>query len=670
MPSSQLFGVNKPGHLFSISNDQSAWKKLSYIDIEFKRVASHDNVIWALGEDHQLYIYDYESPSPIRVCEESYENQRYYPHAGGFTSNLLPTDRTNFSSEDGLTDRTRDTINLPTSGWTWEGQWQLDVAFNGNLLDTEAWTYALDFPRSYTANKSWYSHVRRRKWVRYRRRIAFDTWSPVPQIHQDHAKEPFIDISIGGGEIQGEDTDKLMVWGVTALNRVMVREGVCRVCPEGVAWTHVATPAEQAILSVSVGRSGRVWAVTWDGVAMVRKGISKDNPIGTEWITVGTPLGSCLQQIAVGVNVVWALTRDHKVWFRQGFTNKNGSQNYLIINESGQAEDVGQPSDEPGTSWRLMDGSLNMIYLGPNDQVSGVTSEDNTAVIRTEVTSEKMAGQTWQPIDLPSAPEKINIFNDNSLQFNLQENILNECCVCREVHNDSSYRPLVLPCGCVMCKDCVNNVTSEDQSTVVQCPISHNVVHDLLRAAENIDQAQNGMSDTTKKILTGVGIGVGTVVTGVAAVLAAPVVLTGIGFTSAGIAAGSFAASMMSAAALAEGGGVAAGSLVALLQSAGAVGLGAGAAAGVGAAGATVGAAAGAGIAAGVRKSSGSKTDDTNTEESDCVQLFVYSVPVKFTLEDLYNHLIIMNIRGNQCAYVPNANSQSISTVICLIKSE
>ncbi len=41
------------------------------------------------------------------------------------------------------------------------------------------------------------------------------------------------------------------------------------------------------------------------------------------------------------------------------------------------------------------------------------------------------------------------------------------------------------------------------------------------------------------------------------------------GFTSAGVAAGSLAASMMSSAAVANGGGVAVGSLVAVLQSAG-----------------------------------------------------------------------------------------------------
>ena len=80
---------------------------------------------------------------------------------------------------------------------------------------------------------------------------------------------------------------------------------------------------------------------------------------------------------------------------------------------------------------------------------------------------------------------------------------------------------------------------------------------------------------------------------GVGAVVAAPLVLTAAGFTSAGIAGGSLAASMMSASAIANGGGVAAGSLVAVLQSAGAVGLGAAGAAAVGSAGAAVGVVAG-----------------------------------------------------------------------------
>ena len=52
-------------------------------------------------------------------------------------------------------------------------------------------------------------------------------------------------------------------------------------------------------------------------------------------------------------------------------------------------------------------------------------------------------------------------------------------------------------------------------------------------------------------------------------VAAVPVVLSAVGFTSAGITASSLAAKMMSISAIANGGGVAAGSLVATLQSVG-----------------------------------------------------------------------------------------------------
>uniref|UniRef100_A0A8D2PAY2 Uncharacterized protein n=1 Tax=Zosterops lateralis melanops TaxID=1220523 RepID=A0A8D2PAY2_ZOSLA len=51
-----------------------------------------------------------------------------------------------------------------------------------------------------------------------------------------------------------------------------------------------------------------------------------------------------------------------------------------------------------------------------------------------------------------------------------------------------------------------------------------------------------------------------------------PVAIGALGFTGAGITAGSIAAKMMSAAAIANGGGVAAGSTVAVLQSIGVLG--------------------------------------------------------------------------------------------------
>ncbi|XP_074419469.1 interferon alpha-inducible protein 27-like protein 2A [Larus michahellis] len=68
-------------------------------------------------------------------------------------------------------------------------------------------------------------------------------------------------------------------------------------------------------------------------------------------------------------------------------------------------------------------------------------------------------------------------------------------------------------------------------------------------------------------IVMGATAGLGLAAVGV------PMAVGALGFTAAGITAGSVAAKMMSAAAIANGGGVAAGSTVAVLQSIGAAGV-------------------------------------------------------------------------------------------------
>ncbi|KAI9537592.1 hypothetical protein NQZ68_023837 [Dissostichus eleginoides] len=89
--------------------------------------------------------------------------------------------------------------------------------------------------------------------------------------------------------------------------------------------------------------------------------------------------------------------------------------------------------------------------------------------------------------------------------------------------------------------------------------------------------------------VTAVVIGVGAATGALVGAVGVPVVLVGIGFTSAGIAAGSYAAGMMSSVAIANGGAVAAGSTVAVLQAAGATGLSAFTTAAMSGAGAAVG---------------------------------------------------------------------------------
>ncbi len=64
----------------------------------------------------------------------------------------------------------------------------------------------------------------------------------MPCLHKDPAKEPFMDVSVGGHEIPNGDPNELQVWAVTVLGRLFVRQGVTASCPEGTGWLRMPTP--------------------------------------------------------------------------------------------------------------------------------------------------------------------------------------------------------------------------------------------------------------------------------------------------------------------------------------------------------------------------------------------------------------------------------------------
>ena len=61
-----------------------------------------------------------------------------------------------------------------------------------------------------------------------------------------------------------------------------------------------------------------------------------------------------LSQASVGMNVVWAVSREGKVWFRKN----------IQANEASSDD-----SAATGTSWIEMVGEMGMISVGVNDQV-------------------------------------------------------------------------------------------------------------------------------------------------------------------------------------------------------------------------------------------------------------------------------------------------------------
>ncbi|XP_073931625.1 tectonin beta-propeller repeat-containing protein 1 isoform X2 [Castor canadensis] len=314
MPTSVLWAVDLFGRVYTLSTAGQCWELCKDAQLEFKRVSAATQCCWGIACDNQVYLYVCASDVPIRHREEAYENQ--------------------------------------------------------------GWTYAIDFPATYTRDKKWNSCVRRRKWIRYRRYKSRDSWAKIPS--KDDPKElpdPFNDLSVGGWEITEEPVGRLSVWAVSLQGKVWYREGVSHPNPEGSSWSLVDTPAE--VVQISCGPHDLLWATLWEGQALVREGISRNNPKGSSWSIVEPP-GSenGIMHVSAGISVVWAVTKDRKVWFRRGVNSHNPC----------------------GTSWVEMVGEMLMVNVGLNDQVWGIGCEDRAVYFRQGVTPSELSGKTWKAI--------------------------------------------------------------------------------------------------------------------------------------------------------------------------------------------------------------------------------------------------------------------------------
>ncbi|XP_017059867.1 tectonin beta-propeller repeat-containing protein [Drosophila ficusphila] len=388
MPSSYLFAASSEGRVYTLSTSSGAWRELPYLGLEFKKICAVPNFLWAIGGDRQVYVHVHGLDVPIRIREESYENERWLP-IEGFSKTLLPTDRYKYSSADGSVERGVDKIRLPSMAWQWDGDWHLDLELDGQPLPEDGWMYALDFPATYSAKKSWNSYVRRRKWVRYRRYAALNSWCAVAPLHKDPTQEPFIDVAIGGTCVPNAPAGTLCVWAITAHGRAMFRTGVSKTAPEGLRWTAVPTPTGSELSQISVGPTGLVWAVLYNGRVIVRTGVTRDNLVGDSWLDVKTPVanGSLrIVHVSVGTDAVWCVTNDHHAWFRRGI--------------KGEAAGISEDS-AIGKGWVEMVGNISMISVAANDQVFAVGAADRCLYLRSGVTSADPTGKKWRLIQCP-----------------------------------------------------------------------------------------------------------------------------------------------------------------------------------------------------------------------------------------------------------------------------
>ncbi|KAJ8413693.1 hypothetical protein AAFF_G00082000 [Aldrovandia affinis] len=377
MPSSLLWAVDVYGRVYSLSTAGQQWEQCRDAQLEFKRATAVQQCCWGIACDHQIYLYVHASDVPIRYQEETYENQRWNP-VDGFSDRLLPSDRWQWSDMTGLKHQPFDSFQLPSENWEWEADWYVDENFGGEPTEKAGWSYAIDFPASYTKDKKWNSCVRRRRWIRYRRYKSRDTWAKIPSEDARPLPDPFNDISCGGWEISDEPRGSLSLWAVSLQGKVWFRDGIHHHNPEGSGWEEVQIPGE--VVQISCGPGDLVWAVLWEGQLLVREGIGRDCPKGSSWVVVESPSSEVgAIHVAVGVNVVWAVTKDHKVWFRRGINSHNPC----------------------GSGWIGMVGEMVMINVGLNDQVWGISREDRAVYFRQGVTASELSGKTWKLVSVP-----------------------------------------------------------------------------------------------------------------------------------------------------------------------------------------------------------------------------------------------------------------------------
>uniref|UniRef100_A0A4X1TU43 Tectonin beta-propeller repeat-containing protein 1 n=1 Tax=Sus scrofa TaxID=9823 RepID=A0A4X1TU43_PIG len=372
---SALWAVDLFGRVCTLSTAAQHWELCRDAQLEFKRVSAAAQCCWGIACDHQVYVRVSSSDVPIRRREEAYENQRWNP-VGGFCETLLPSDRWPWSDVSGLQHRPLDGVALPSPHWEWESDWYVDENFGGEPTEKGGWTYAIDFPATYTRDKKWNSCVRRRRWIRYRRYKSRDTWAQIPS--QDDPKQlpdPFNDLSVGGWEITDEPVGRLSVWAVSLQGKVWYREDVSHPNPEGSSWSLVDTPGE--VVQISCGPHDLLWATLWEGQALVREGINRNHPKGISWSIVEPPTSeNGIMHVSAGVGVLWAVTKDRKVWFRRGVNSHNPC----------------------GTSWIEMVGEMTMVNVGLNDQVWGIGWADRALYFRQGVTQSELSGRTWKAI--------------------------------------------------------------------------------------------------------------------------------------------------------------------------------------------------------------------------------------------------------------------------------
>jgi hypothetical protein len=117
-------------------------------------------------KEKTVKLSDFSSEEEV-LKFEIYENERWWVVVG-WSKNLILNERPLWSDIAGKTFMDKNSVFLPNNEeYTWGGDWRVEANENS---DSEGWEYSSDFNSNFVNNLKG-KYVRRRKWVRYAKKI-------------------------------------------------------------------------------------------------------------------------------------------------------------------------------------------------------------------------------------------------------------------------------------------------------------------------------------------------------------------------------------------------------------------------------------------------------------------------------------------------------------------
>lgn len=273
------------------------------------RVSNSEWAFWAITADFEVCLYVYQRNFPIQAAVSAYENQKYAVFGKSDKKRWIkPNNRFEFSSEDGRVEMPKEGFLLPSDNWRWQGGWYLSDKNSGD----DGWSYSTSFTGNFREKPFFYAFVRRRKWIRKRSFISYNTFI---EIDSPIGLEFVNDVSVGGWLMPNQILKGfLSVWIVTNNGRIFFRENVSFENPEGTNWYEIELPDNLTALSISCSQNGSLWIVTCEDKVLIRTGIDSNVPYGDNWTIINPYPDATFIQVTANLNLVYALDMHSNVF--------------------------------------------------------------------------------------------------------------------------------------------------------------------------------------------------------------------------------------------------------------------------------------------------------------------------------------------------------------------